>query len=236
MAAGVGSGTLERYPQRDWLDGYRFADYAGDARSDGVDLFIETILGSDDPVTVLVIGPASTAAAALERQPGIARNARFVGMHGALRRGYRGSPDPVPEYNVFIDVDAFRAVLAADWEVTLTPLDTCGEVILRDDRYQRFLEAPGDLAEAVRANYRAWAKTFDAENLAERRSTTLYDTVAVYLAFTTRRLVMEDIRIKIADDGLMTEEPDGRPVSTALAWQDFDGYLDFLLGRLGVPA
>ena len=154
-------------------------------------------------------------------------------MHGALRCGYRGSPDPVPEYNVFIDVDAFRAVLAADWDITLTPLDTCGDVLLRDDRYQRFLAAPGDLAEAVRGNYRAWAKTFDAEDLANRRSTTLYDTVAVYLAFATRGLAMEDVRIAIADDGLMTEDQNGREVSVAYAWQDFDGFLDFLLDRLG---
>ena len=237
IGTGVGSGTLERHPQRAWLDGYSLDEYASEVHRDGAALLIETVLGSAEPVTVLTIGPASTVAAALEREPRIAENARFVGMHGAIRRGYRGSPDPVPEYNVFVDVAAFRTVLAAPWPIVLTPLDTCGDVVLRDTRYQRFLhEAPGDLAAAVRANYRAWAATFDAGDLPDRRSTTLYDTVAVHLAYTTEFLEMEQLPISLADDGLMAVSSSGRVVTAATAWRDFDGFLDSLLLRLGVTS
>ena len=141
----------------------------------------------------------------------------------------------MPEYNVFIDVEAFRAVLAAPWEIVITPLDTCGDVVLKGDHYQRFLnDAPGDLAAAVRDNYTAWATSLDRPDLVARRSTTLYDTVAVYLAFATDLLEMEDVAVAVADDGLTVEAAGGRVVSAAVNWRDFDGFLDLLLARLGV--
>ena len=163
-----------------WLDGYEPDAYGGVYRSDGAKLMVDTINSSEETVTVLCIGPASTTAQALAMAPAIAvqpAKARFVGMHGAVRFGYRGSTTPVPEYNVFIDVPAFRTVLDAPWPITLlkgvqeTPLDTCGIVTLEDDEYALVHDAQSPLMRAVMANYRAWAEVLGRPELAERRST-----------------------------------------------------------------
>lgn len=75
--------------QEPCAEGYELSSYAGDVIEDGVGAMIETILGSDEPVTVIAIGPLPTVAAALHREPEIARNVGFVGMHGSLRKGHK---------------------------------------------------------------------------------------------------------------------------------------------------
>ena len=233
VGKGVGDGQLapDRRRQQAWLDGYAPDDYAGTYRTDGAELMVDAVMASTDPVTVLSIGPASTTAQALALAPEIATKARFVGMHGAVRRGYGGSPNPVPEYNVFEDVAAFRTVLAAPWPVTLTPLDTCGVVTLEGDEYAKVRDADTPMMRAVIANYRAWATAIGRADLAERRSTTLFDTVAVYLVFAEDLLAMETIRLAVRDDGLTFESEDGRPVTAALNWHDLPAFRRLLIER-----
>ena len=190
-------------------------------------------LASTDPVTVLAIGPASTVADALAMAPEIATNARFVGMYGAVRQGYHGNDAPVPEYNVFQDVASFRAVLAAPWPVvTLTPLDTCGMVLLDGEQYAKVRDSRDPLARAVMANYRIWADAHGAPELAERRTTTLFDTVAVYLAFAEDLLEMEAVRLAVRDDGLTSESDEGTSVRAAMGWRDLPAFRELLISRL----
>ena len=68
--------------------------------------------------------------------------------------------------------------------------------------------------------------------LAEERSTTLFDTVAVYLAFSDDLLEMETIPLAVRDDGLTYETEDGRPVSAALGWRDLPAFRQDLVRRL----
>ena len=56
---------------------------------------------------------APNIAAALARQPGICGNAKFVGMHGSIRRGYLDAPKPMREFNVKTHALACRAVFEA---------------------------------------------------------------------------------------------------------------------------
>ena len=81
-------------------------------------------------------------------------------------------------------------------------------------------------------NYRAWAKVANIRELPERRSSTLFDTVAVYLAFTADLLRMEQIRLAVRDDGLTHESPNGHPVEAALDWHDLPAFRDLLICRL----
>lgn len=234
VGEGTGGGELapNRRGQEAWLDGYGPDAYGGVYRTDGAQLMVDTIMASPEPMAVLCIGPASTTAQALRLAPQIATRARFVGMHGAVRRGYRGSPTPVPEYNVFEDVASFRTVLAAPWPITLTPLDTCGIVTLEDDEYSAVRDADTPLARALLANYRAWAAALNRPELAEERSTTLFDTVAVYLAYGDDLLEMETVPLAVRDDGLTYEAADGRPVNAALGWRDLPAFRRDLVQRL----
>ena len=60
----------------------------------------------------------------------------------------------------------------------------------------------------------------------------LYDTVAIYLAFSTDFLAMEMLPIVVTADGKTLIDEAGEPVSCAMEWKDKDAFLDLLVERL----
>lgn len=225
IPVGIGLGIADlRGQQSDWLGDYRLSDYPGKVHLDGVQAIIDTIHGSDRPVTLLCLGPVPNIAEALRRDPSIARNARIVGMYGSIYRGYLDAPEPVAEYNVRVDPVSLQKVFAAPWECTITPLDTCGQVVLSGDNYRRLYESDDPWLRALMENYRIWlpgAPFVDPNQDISRISTTLFDTVAVYLCAATDLVEMQTLPITVTDDGYTVIDPDhGRPVRCAIAWKD----------------
>jgi inosine-uridine nucleoside N-ribohydrolase len=227
-----------RGPQEAWIDGYDPASHAGGVRSDGVDAMIETIRSFGTPearVTVISIGPMTNLAAALARDPSIAGLARIVGMQGSVYRGYGGAPRPAAEYNVVCDPAACRAVFAAPWRVTLTPVDTCGLVTLEGERFRRVRNGRSPLACALTENVRLWASHHAGYALAigeMEASSTLFDTVAVWMAFDETLLEIREIGLRVEDDGRTKPEQSGPKVRCALEWKDLEGFKDRIAGRL----
>jgi inosine-uridine nucleoside N-ribohydrolase len=222
-------------PQADWVADYKLSDYPGRVHRDGVGAMIETIMRSTEPVTLIAVGPVPNIAEALQRQPAIAQRARLVGMHGSVRRGYGGQHQISAEYNVAADAQACRRVLSAPWQITITPLDTCGLVHLTAHKYQRVCNADDPIASAIIENYRLWAaqQTQPGQAIAaDSRSSTLFDTVAVYLAISNELLKIEELPIRVTDDGYTVIDAMGKPMSVATEWKDLGRFEDLLVGRL----
>jgi inosine-uridine nucleoside N-ribohydrolase len=218
-------------PQAVWVDRYDLRQYPGRVIDDGVASLVEAIMASPEPVTLICIGPLTNIAAALEREPRIAERARFVGMHGNIRKPFGSATCAIPEYNVKVDVPAARKVFAAPWDMTITPLDTCGFVILRDQKYRAIADCTEPLTAAVMENYRLWCQHLKRD-WAATRSSVLFDTVAVYLAFAESLAIMEDLPLRIEDDGLTAVCEKGRRVRCATEWQDLPAFEDLLVDRL----
>ena len=196
---------------------------------DGVGALVE-LAADSAPVTIVALGPLTNLAAALKRDPSIAERARVVAMLGSVRVGYRGSPEPSAEYNTAVDVPAVRAVLAAPWEVTITPLDTCGTILLKGDDYQRVKSSPDPMVQRLLTSYREWLG--DSVDLFDRRSTTLYDCVAVHLAHDESLYEIEELPVAVDDEGLMRIE-DGAPVvRVASRWRNQPAFVEHLVERL----
>jgi len=227
VPVGVGI-TVERARgtnQAEWVEGYKLDSYPGKVYRDGVQAMIDTIMQSPEPVTLIATGPLPNVAEALKREPRIAQRARFVGMHGSVRRGYGGSSEPSAEWNVRADPQACAKVLSAPWDATITPLDTCGIVHLTGEKYQKVLKSDNPVAKAIIENYRIWAK-HDAK--AEKASSTLFDTVAVYLAFSTDLAKMEKLPIRVTDDGHTVIDKEAKTMNVATEWKDLGGFEDLL--------
>jgi inosine-uridine nucleoside N-ribohydrolase len=221
--------------QAEWIKGYELTAYPGKVYADGVRAMIDVIMKSEQPVTLIAIGPLPNVAEALKREPRIARRARFVGMQGSVRRGYDGAPRPDAEWNVKANPHACRAVFTAPWDITITPLDTCGLVRLRGNRYARVRDSKDPVAVAILENYRAWAASSGEPSLKalpETASSTLFDPVAVYLAFSHALCAMERIPLQVTDDGFTRIEASARTVLAALEWKDLRGFEDLLASRL----
>lgn len=222
--------------QASWLGNFNLADYQGPVFQDGVKALVDLIMSSIEPATLISIGPTPTIAAALALEPRIARRAHFVGMFGSIRMGYYGQKTPSPETNVKADVESAQKVLSAPWDITITPLDTCGLASLDGDRYQRLLRSSDPVVSAVIENYRLWSKPFGTRLTPETNSTILYDTVAVYLAVSHDLCKMERLRVRVTDDGFTVIDKSAKAMMVASAWRDLEGYKDFLVNRLLMPS
>ena len=233
---GVGVPTADQrgshsHAQGRWVEDYRLSDYPGVIHDDGVQALIDTIMTSSKEITLICIGPMPNIRLALQREPAIARKARFVGMLGSIYHDHLGGP-PMPETNVVVDIAAAQAVFTAPWDMTITPLDTCGTVALDGERYQRIRTCRDPLIEAVIENYRLWELAKDRTPTVDRQSSILFDTVAVYLAFADDLLVMEELGVAVDDQGYTRLDRIAKAVYAAVGWRDYPAFQDLLVDRL----
>lgn len=213
--------------QAAWLGDYQLSQYKGKVVEDGVGALVDTIKKSEERITLCVIGPQTNIAEALRRAPDIADKARIVSMAGSVYIGYKGKEGADPEWNVFKDVAAARAVFAAKWEVVYAPLDICGTLTLSGDRYKRVAASDAPLAKVTIANYDAWA---NRKHYAADASSVLFDTAAVYLCMDESNAEMKTIKLSIDDKGAtVVDEAKGRPVRCGLAWKDRDKFEEGLI-------
>ena len=224
-----------------WLGDYQLTDYPGPLYTDGVGAICDTVMGSEEPLTIIAIGPLPNIAAALVREPGLTERSNFVGMHGSLRRGYLGAPKPMREYNVKQHALACQAVFAAPWHKTITPLDTCGNIVLKDQYFATVAQSTSPLSQAVMANHQEWFEVVSGwpglgelvRNMDPRQqSSILYDCVAIYLAFSRQGLTIERLNVVVTEDGRTLIDDAGHPVDCATEWSDLDGFYQLLSQRL----
>jgi inosine-uridine nucleoside N-ribohydrolase len=248
IPVGIGVQQNKRnHRQRAWVKDYKLSSYPGTIYPDGVKAIVDTIMKSPNPITVVAVGPLPNIAAALQREPKIANKASFVGMHGSIRKGYGGSSKISAEYNVRAYPKAVQKVFTAPWDVTITPLDTCGIVHLRGDKYQKVLKANTTLSKTLIENYRAWykqgivnsKKDLSKDEVNKRvnqklnsSSTTLFDTVGIYLALTTKLVKMEKLGITVSDDGYTRIDKNAKVINCATEWKNLSAFEDFLVDRL----
>jgi inosine-uridine nucleoside N-ribohydrolase len=219
-----------------WIAGYDIGKYPGKVYQDGIGALIDVVEKSPAPVTIVAIGPVHSLALALARAPDIAAKCRLVGMYGSFDVGYGGGPASA-ETNVRVDPAALRAVLSAPWrDILLTPLDTCGFVSLAGERYHAIWSATGDpMLRAVIGSYCIFAplQTWMKCDFFGTKSTTLFDCVAVYLAYSEDLVETETIAFQVTDDGY-TRRAAGGPFKArvAIRWRNMDGFEAQLAGRL----
>ncbi len=236
-----------RHRQDAWAEDYEPSSYPGTIYQDGVQAIIETIMNSPEPLKLIAVGPLPNIAAALEREPKIAQKAEFVGMHGSVYRGYGDKTQPEAEYNVKAFPKDAQKVFTAPWNMTITPLDTCGIVQLKDQKYQKILQRNSTLTRALLENYRAWYKQgildenkelgeAEVHKRVEQKlnssSTTLFDTVAVYLAISRELVKIEKLKLVVTSDGSTRINENGKEINCATEWKDLDVFEDFLVDRL----
>ena len=245
---GIGVQQHEGHHRQDaWAVDYELSSYPGTIYQDGVQALIDTIMKSRRPIKLIAVGPLPNVDEALRRQPEIAEKAEFIGMHGSIRRGYGGNPKPSAEYNVRAFAKEAQKVFTAPWDMTITPLDTCGIVQLKDSKYQKVLKNNSPLTNALMENYRAWYRQGlinENKDLSEAQidkrvdqkcdssSSTLFDTVGIYLAMSTELVKMEKLPIIVTDDGYTKIDENGKEIDCATEWNDLGAFEDLLVDRL----
>ncbi|MCS7202342.1 MAG: nucleoside hydrolase [Dictyoglomus sp.] len=219
--------------QEPWIKDFDLDRYKGKLY-DGVDAIVDTIKNSKEPVTIISIGIATNIAKALEISPDIVKKSRFVGMHGSIYKGYGGKEGREPEANVRYDVPSIRKVFSSNFlDKIITPLDTCGIVKLEGERYEKILNSENPLLKALIENYKIWSELVPWTKVDYQiESSTLFDTVAIYLAYSQNFLEIEPIKLKITDEGLTVPDEDGEEIEVAIRWKNYEAFLNHLIERL----
>ncbi len=234
IGIGMGDPKNSLNLQEPWVKDYNLDKYGGKIYQDGINAIVEIIKNSNEPITLISIGVATNIAKALEIYPDIVKNSRFVGMHGSIYKGYGGKDEREPEANVRYDVPSIRKVFSSPFiEKIITPLDTCGLVYLSGERYKRILNSQNPLLKTLIENYKIWAELVPWTKVDYKVvSSTLFDTVAIYLAYSRDFIEFENINIKITDDGFTLPDPEGDKLQVAIRWKDYEAFLDHLVERL----
>lgn len=130
------------------LDGPDLADPAFEPEdTHGVDQLIGTLRASDDPATLVPIGPLTNVAMALKKAPDVTDAIeRIVLMGGALGEG---NVTPVAEFNIYADPEAASVVFGADVETTMVGLDATRQARYGADRFEEMRALDNDVGAVV---------------------------------------------------------------------------------------
>ena len=233
--------TNERWTPRyyDWTSDFDLFNYDGAVTDDGVEKMIQTIeADSTGRLRLLAVGPMLNVAGVLERRSDLAERVELVAMSGSIYTGYGGSEAPDAEANVEVAPDAARHAYAADWKrFVIAPLDVTGGLHLAGDRYRSIYESDAPTPQAIISAYKVFEPNADFADVdVTRRSSTLHDAAAVYLAFSEAYLGLETLSLRVTDDGYTRVDPEnGHTVEAALDWTNESAFKDLLVKRLTSP-
>jgi len=178
---------------------------------DATDFILAQARRHPGQVTLLVLGPLTDAARALQRDPqGFAQLRQVVLMGGSVRAGYgksryRPPSAPAPEYNIVSDIGAAQRVFAAGVPIVMLPLDATQVTLEEPERVALF--AHGDpLTDALTQLYYQWR---DTDQPWASATPTLFDVVPVAQLLDPSLCPTVPLRIAVDDQGYTREVPSG---------------------------
>jgi len=173
-------------------------------------------------LTLVTVGDLTNIARVLtdhpEAKPWIKR---IVIMGGAVRVGYNGKPPVVWEWNIRSDTKGAQTVFSAGVPLVVAPLDATTMVKLEAPMRERIFGSGTKLAEQLHTLYQLWGKT----------TPTLFDPVAVTLAFNETFCTIENLRLEVDNEGF-TREVQGPPNARVAVSIRKDDFLQWYCNRV----
>jgi len=189
---------------------------------DAADFILAQARRHPGQVTLLVLGPLTDAARALQRDPqGFAQLRQVVLMGGSVRAGYgksryRPPSAPAPEYNIVSDIGAAQRVFGAGVPIVMLPLDATQVTLEEPERVALF--AHGDpLTDALTQLYYQWR---DTDQPWASATPTLFDVVPVAQLLDPSLCPTVPLRIAVDDRGYTREVPSGASAADGAAAVD----------------
>lgn len=227
------------YPCQDavaeWVGDYDLSKYPS-LCDNAVDAIIDTVMNSDEKITILCIGSFKNLADVYEKCPEIVNNSRLVVIGGNIYNGFcKGwHPALASEWNIRCDLDAWRrGIEQTDWEVELVPLDVSGGVMLDTPYFEKIRKAAetDPLLKALVDSNDVWFRTEHWDY--HGPTSPLFDTVGVYACITHENLNYQELPVYSTDASITMIDPErGKWMNTALTWDDKEKFYKFLTARM----
>lgn len=175
---------------------------------DGAALLTDTLRSADGPVTIVAVGPLTNLGVVFRDQPDLVGHVeRVVIMGGAVDVPGNVEAAPTAEWNLYIDPQAARLVLASGVDVLFVPLDATNDVPWTDA-----LVAQLTLLESA-------VGRSERQVVASRGFTDgiyLWDELAAVATLQPGILQIERRMIVVDDDGATLDDPAGISVDVAV--------------------
>ena len=122
------------------------------AGGDAVSFILDTVKQHPGEVELVVLGPATNIAKAIEQDPATMRQVKMIWSMGTAGLG-PGNASPVAEFNVYGDPDAYKIMLDFGVPVTVIGLDCCdGEAMWTNAQFDALKNA-GDAGAFVSKSF-----------------------------------------------------------------------------------
>ncbi len=203
---------------RDWPDEWRAAansygadvlpDVDAEAVVDAEQLLADTLRAASEPVTLIAVGPLTNLGVVLGDHPELATNvARIVVMGGAVTVPGNVEAAPTAEWNIYIDPEAARVVIASGIPVTFVALDATNFMSWTE----RLVARIGALDSEAAKNVHTMASTASLDGFY------LWDELAAMAAVEPTLVTIESMTVTIDDDGAVVRDPAGHTVDIAIS-------------------
>lgn len=237
VGIGVANHNSTNHSLWDWAKDFNLSEYKGEVYEDGVEQMAKIILNSESIVDIIAIGPMTNFPLLLKKYPDIVKKARIRAMAGSIYRGYDNSSTPTNEYNVRLCPPCTQQVLRAGWNVTITPLDTCGVATFTPPYNQPFIASSNSWSYGLGSSLLYLCTVVPCQlNVA---TYPLFDMVATLLTLPTVHnfITFERLNLTVTADGYtVIDNKTGVPTQVALYWNDnvigLDQYRAYLVSIL----
>ncbi len=194
---------------------------------DAEQLLADTLRAATEPVTLVAVGPLTNLGVVLAEAPELAdKVARIVIMGGAVTVPGNVEDSPAAEWNIYVDPEAARRVIAAGIAVTFVPLDATNFVAWND----RLVARLGSLESAAAQ---------EVHRLAASRSLDgfyLWDELAAMAAVDPTLVTIESMKVRVDDDGAIVRDDAGFAVDVAISADGSSAIDAFVTGLNGGTA
>ncbi len=144
----------------------------------GPDFLIEQVKAYPNEVTLVMTGPLTNLALAIEKWPELASEVEEVIFMGGVVKGV-GNVTPTSEYNMYVDPEAAKVVLHAGIpKLTLVGLDVTRQALLSEEHIAKLTDPV--LADYVKVSTADYSKRYFERNGV--RACALHDPLAVGVA------------------------------------------------------
>jgi inosine-uridine nucleoside N-ribohydrolase len=162
----------------------------------GVDLIADLL--REGPLTVVAIGPLTNLAVLLERYPGIDEGVEHVVIMGGA--SFQGNVTPAAEFNIWADPEAARRVFAAEWRITLMPLDLTHQAYLVDEDLDYLGSLGTEVGRRTAAMLEPYARFHD--RWYGNRNVIMHDAMAVYELLRPEAIVKQGAALAVETGGV----------------------------------
>ncbi|MDO8363673.1 MAG: nucleoside hydrolase [Actinomycetota bacterium] len=175
---------------------------------DAEQLLTDTLVAATTPITLVTVGPLTNLGVVLAAHPELAGQIeRIVIMGGAVTVPGNVEASPAAEWNIYIDPESARRVLASGVPVTFVPLDATNHLPWTERLLRRLATLDGPAARTV-------------HQMATSRPTLagfyLWDELAAMTAVNPDLVISQTMTVRIDDNGAIVRDPDGVAVAVAV--------------------